>query len=123
MVFISFSVSHSLMYDSLPIRLLCPWDSLGKNTGVGCHSLLQGIFPTQGSNPGLLYYRQIFHHTSQESSPLTIFILLVLLLCLPRVHLPHGLHKFSFVLYSNNITEKSALYRTEPVFLPCLCTI
>ena len=32
-------------------------DSLGKNTGVGCHALLQGIFPTQGSNPGLLQYR------------------------------------------------------------------
>ena len=33
-------------------RLLCPWDSPGKNAGVGCHSLLQGIFLTQGSNPG-----------------------------------------------------------------------
>ena len=32
-------------------RLLCPWNSSGKNTGVGCHSLLQGIFPTQGSRP------------------------------------------------------------------------
>ena len=31
-------------------RLLCPWDSPGKNTGMGCHALLQGIFPTQGSN-------------------------------------------------------------------------
>ena len=41
-----------------PTRLLCPWDSPGKNTGVGCHSLLQGIFPTQESNPGLLYCRQ-----------------------------------------------------------------
>ena len=36
-------------------RLLCPWDSPGKNTGVGGHSLLQGIFPTQGSNPSLLH--------------------------------------------------------------------
>ena len=35
-------------------RLLCPWNSSGKNTGVGCHALLQGIFPTEGSNPGLL---------------------------------------------------------------------
>ena len=35
-------------------RLPCPWDSPGKNTGVGCHFLLQGIFLTQGSNPGLL---------------------------------------------------------------------
>ena len=36
-----------------PARLLCPWDYLGKNTGVGYHFLLQGIFPTQGSNSGL----------------------------------------------------------------------
>ena len=37
-----------------PTRLLCPWDSPGENTGVGCHSLLQEIFPTQGLNPHLL---------------------------------------------------------------------
>ena len=42
-----------------PIRLLCPWNSPGKNTGVGCHALLQGIFPTQGSNPGLSHCKQI----------------------------------------------------------------
>ena len=42
-------------------RLLCPWDSPGKNTEVGCHSLLQKIFPTQGSNPGLLHRRQILY--------------------------------------------------------------
>ena len=35
-------------------KLLCPCDSSGKNTGVGCHDLLQGIFPSQGSNPPLL---------------------------------------------------------------------
>ena len=37
-----------------PARLLSPWDSPGKNNGVGCHAFLQGIFPTQGLNPGLL---------------------------------------------------------------------
>ena len=37
-----------------PARLLSPWDSLGKNTGVGCHAFLQGIFPTQRSNPPFL---------------------------------------------------------------------
>ena len=36
-------------------RFLCPWDFPGKNTGVGCHFLLQGIFLTQGLNLGLLY--------------------------------------------------------------------
>ena len=39
--------------------LLCPWGSPGKNTGVGCHFLLQGIFLTRGSSPGLLHCRQI----------------------------------------------------------------
>ena len=38
-------------------RLLCPWDFPGKNTGVGYHFLLQGIFPTQGLNPGLLRWQ------------------------------------------------------------------
>ena len=40
---------------SSPPRLLSPWESPGKNNGVGCHSLLQGIFPTQGSNLCLVY--------------------------------------------------------------------
>ena len=39
---------------------------------VGCHSLLQGIFPTQGSNLGLLQYRQILYHLSYQGSPLCI---------------------------------------------------
>ena len=42
-----------------PTRLLCPWDSPGKNTGVGCHALLQWIFPTQVSNPNFLCLLQV----------------------------------------------------------------
>ena len=53
--------------DSSHSRLLCPWDSPGSNTGVGCHSLLQGIFPTQGPNLGLLHCRQIYHLSNQGS--------------------------------------------------------
>ena len=54
-------MSDSLLLHGLwPLRPLCPWDSPGKNTGMGCHALLQGILPTQGSNPGLLHSRQIF---------------------------------------------------------------
>ena len=44
-------------------------DSPGKNTGVGCHTLLQGIFPTQGLNPSLLYCRQIPYYLSHQGSP------------------------------------------------------
>ena len=45
--------------DCSPPRLLCPWDSPGKNTGVGHHFLLQGIFPIQGSNSHFLHCRRI----------------------------------------------------------------
>ena len=45
---------------------LCPWNSLGKNTGVGCPSLLQGIILTQRLNPGLLHCRQILYHLSHQ---------------------------------------------------------
>ena len=44
-------------------RLLRPWDFPGKSTGVGCHFLLQGIFLTQGSNPGLQHCRQTLYMT------------------------------------------------------------
>ena len=55
--------------DPMDPMSLCPWDSPGENTGVGCHALLQEIFPTQGSNPVLLYYRQILYHLSYQRSP------------------------------------------------------
>ena len=45
------------------------WNYPGKNTGVGCHFLLQEIFLSQGSNPGLLYCRQILYHLSHQRSP------------------------------------------------------
>ena len=45
---------------------ICPWDSPGKNTEVSCHSLLQGILPTQESNPGLQHCRWILHHLSHH---------------------------------------------------------
>ena len=41
-------------------------DSSGKNTGMGCHTLLQGIFPTQELNPGLLHSRQILYHLKHK---------------------------------------------------------
>jgi len=47
-------------------QLLCPWDFPGKNTEVSCHSLLQGIVPTQGWNLGLLHCRNILHHLSHQ---------------------------------------------------------
>ena len=66
--------SRSIVSDSLrpyglqPTRRLHPWDFPGKSTGVGCHFLLQGIFPTQGSNPGLQHCRQILYRLSHQRS-------------------------------------------------------
>ena len=51
-----------------PTRLLCPWNFPGTSTGVDCHFLLQGIFPTQGSNPGLPHCRQTLYHLSHQGS-------------------------------------------------------
>ena len=63
-------VSNSLRPHGLqPTRLLYPWDSPGKNTGEGCHALLQGIFLTQGQNPAL----------KADSLPLSYLLLLLLL--------------------------------------------
>ena len=51
-----------------PINLFCPWDFPGKDTGVGCHFLVQRIFLTQGSNQGLLHCCQILYRLSYEKS-------------------------------------------------------
>ena len=64
------SLSHVLLCDPhglQPARFLCPWNIPGKNAGVGCHGLLQGIFPTQGLNPCLLHHL----HWQADSLPLS----------------------------------------------------
>ena len=62
-------LSHSVVSDSCDpwtVRRLCPWNSPGNNTGVGCHFLLQGIFLTQGLNWGLLHCRKMFYQLSYQ---------------------------------------------------------
>ena len=49
-----------------PARLHCPWYFLGKNTEMDSHSILQRIFLTQGSNPGLLHCKQTLYHLSHQ---------------------------------------------------------
>ena len=64
------SESHSAVSDSLqPHGLYTAWNSTGQNTGVGSLFLLQGIFLTQGSNPGLPHCRRILYQLSYEGSP------------------------------------------------------
>ena len=70
-------LSHFWLFETWwpqPTRLLCPWGYPGKNPGVGCHFLLQGIFPTQGYNPSLLpllQCRQILHHWKSHRRNIT----------------------------------------------------
>ena len=65
-----FCESRSAVSDCLqPHRLYSPWNSPGQNTGVGGLSLLQGIFPTQRSNPGLPHCRRILYQLSHQESP------------------------------------------------------
>ena len=60
----------SIMSHSLRLHgLYSPWNSPGQNTGVGSHSLLQGIFPTQESNPGTWHFRQILYQLSHQGNP------------------------------------------------------
>ena len=67
----SVSKSRSVVSDSLrPHGLYSPWNSPGQNTGVGSLSLLQGIFPTQGWNPGLLHCRRILYQLSHKGNPI-----------------------------------------------------
>ena len=100
------SVSCSVVSDSLqphglqPTRLLCPWNSPGKNTAVGCCSLLQRIFPTQGSNPGLLHCRQILYHLGHRE--------VLLRTCTEKS--PHSSHSNTFFLSARELLPWGALY-------------
>ena len=65
---------YSVVSDSVTtwtVACLAPlsMDFPGKNTEVGCHFFLQGIFPTQGLNPGLLNYKKFLYHLNQQGSP------------------------------------------------------
>ena len=89
----SSNVNSSVVSNSLqphpplsPTRLLCPWDFPGKNVGVGSPSLLQGIFPNQGSNPGLLHSRQILNLRGTKEAPGDHYFLVFIPLHRPLQH-------------------------------------
>ena len=91
-------LSCSVMSSSLGAHTVCSLpgssvhgDSPGKNTGVDCHALLQGIFPTQGSNPGLPHCRQILYCLSHQGNPYISYINTYIHMCfcglLPYINL------------------------------------
>ena len=95
-------------------RLLCPWDFPGKNTGVSCHFLLQGIFQTQGSNPCLLHWQAdslpLCHQGSLRSTDYLIFY----------IFLKVTLHLQS--LQSAGCILRVVQPSLEPILYPMLCT-
>ena len=86
-------------------------DSPGKNTGVGSHSLLQGIFPTQGSKPGLPYFRQTIYRLSHQGSLCKTYIhKYIHTHTHTRVHTVRG-----FILKSNRMGESFPVEMEEPL--------
>ena len=86
-------------------------DSPGKNTGVGCHFLLQGIFPTQGLNPGLPNCRQMLYHLSHQGRPL-------MEPCIGgriAIHLRHRVSPFIWIWHSSIEEQNSPLLGTSLV--------
>ena len=93
-------MSNSLQSHGLqPARFLCPWDYPGKNNGPSCHFLLQGIFPTQGSNLCLL---RLLHWQADS---------------LPLSHLLHGLLTLLHGSVVKNVVNGKLIYYTVLVFI------
>ena len=67
--------------DCSPPGFFVHGDSPGKNTGVGCHALLQGIFPTQGLNPAILHGRRILYHVRHRGSPSILHVVVYIFPC------------------------------------------
>ena len=74
-----------------PKRLLCPWDFLGKNFGVGCNFLFQGVIPTQGSNPCFLYWQADFLPPSHLGAHIVLMKVKVSITVVSHSLQPHGL--------------------------------
>jgi len=102
-----------------PTRLLCPWNSSGKNTGMRSHFLLQGIFLTQGSNPGLLHCRLIFYPEPPRERALGDLIALFdipWLVDTSAISLPSCVHDILPLCMSVSMPQFS-LFTKKPVIL------
>ena len=106
--------SHSVVSNSLqPYGPYSPWNSPGQITGVGSLSLHQGIFPTQGSNPGLPHCRQILYQLSHQGSPRILVGSLSLLQgIVPTQESNQGLLHCRWILYQLNYQESPDVKNT-----------
>ena len=110
------SESHSVVSNSLrPHGLYSPWNSRGHNTGVGSLSLLQGIFPTQGSNPGLLHCSWIFLPVEPPGKPKNTGMgsLSLLQLIFPIQELNQGLLHCGQILYQLSYEGSPLLFHND----------
>ena len=114
------SESHSVMSNSLrPYGLYSPWNSPGQNTEVGSLSLLQGIFPTQGSNPGFPHHMQILYQLSKNTG---VGSLSLLQWIFPTQELNRGLQNCKQILYQLSY-DGSTLCSTTVLFKVLYCKI
>ena len=89
-------------------RLHSPWDSSGKNTGVGFHAFLQGIFPTQGPNPHLLRCRRILYHWAMGETQWSLYSPIICHKCLSE-KLNHSQNQLRKVLRNRKILQSISL--------------
>ena len=102
------------MVDSLQPHGLCSsWNSPGQNTGLGSLSLLQGIFPTQGSNPGLSHCRQTLCQLNHKRSPIILNYVIVH----PKLNKIHLLTILQKAGYSS-VGKESACNAGDPSSIP-----
>ena len=79
--------------------ILCPWDFLGKNIGVGSHSLPQGTFPIQGYNLGLLHCRWILYYMSHQGSPYYTIYYTIYIYGLCSIYIYIYIHTYTYIKY------------------------
>ena len=94
-------------------RLLCPWGFPGKSTGVVCHFLLQGIFLTQGSNPGFPHCRQMLYCLSHQGRS-QLYLLVALKLSITDIN---GVSEQLSALFTTLTRDKSAHWRRDSLFM------
>ena len=98
------------MSDSLrPHRLYSPWDSPGQNIGIGSLSLLQGTFPTQGSNPGLPHCRRILYQLSHKGIYTKIYMCVLVSLIISHSLQLHGLWPAMFLCLWNSLGKNTGV--------------
>ena len=125
------SVNHSVASSSLwphglkPARLLSPWNSPDKSTGVGGRSLLQGIFLTQGPHPGFLHCRQILYHLSHlKVEDILSPVCLLAWAAMTKYHWVAGLNSRNIFLTVLQAESPGSKYQqgwvlVRPLFLIC----